>query len=81
MEVVKIVLRVVIVLASVGLVALVLLQPSNEGMSQALTGISEDNIKPSARKSRAEKRYAFLTKIVAAVIGVLCLVCVFVAKF
>lgn len=81
MEVVSIILRVLIVLASIGLVAFVLLQPSNDGMSSALTGVSEDNLRSSARKSRPEKRYAFLTKVIAAAIGVLCLVCVFVDKF
>ena len=32
-------------------------------------------------KSRPEMRYAFLTKVLAAAIGVLCLVCVFLDKF
>ena len=82
MEVAKIILQIVIALGSIALCVFVLLQPSKDGMSGALTGTSnEEQPFKNVMKSRPEMRYAFLTKVLAAAIGVLCLVCVFLDKF
>ena len=82
MEVAKIILQIIIALGSIALCGVVLLQPSKDGMSGALTGATnEDPAFKNVMKSRPEMRYAFLTKVLAAAIGVLCLVCVFLDKF
>ena len=81
MEVAKIILNIVIALASIAMIVFVLLQPSKDVMSAAITGVNDDAMRGAVRKSRPELRYAFYTKVRAAVIGVLCLVCVFLDKF
>ena len=81
MVAVKIILKILIALGCVALVAFVLLQPSKDGMSAALTGMTDNGMPSAQRKSRPEMRYAFYTKILAAVVGVLSLVAVFLDKF
>lgn len=82
MNVVQIILKVIITLACIAITAFILLQPGKDGMSSAITGLNDDaNYNRTARKSRPEMRYAFLTKVLGIAIGVLCLVSVFLSKF
>jgi len=81
MTAVKIILRVLIALGCVGICVLVLLQPSKDGMSSALTGVDDQSFGSVTRKTRPQERFAFWTKILAAAVGVLCVVTVFLDRF
>ena len=81
MDIVNTIIQVLIALGSIALIIFVLLQPSKDGMSAALTGVDDASMRGSVRKSRPEMRYAFMTKVLAIAIGVLCLVSVFISKF
>jgi protein translocase SecG subunit len=81
MDIVNTIIKVLIALGSIALVVFVLLQPSKEGMSSAITGLDDTAMRGAVRKSRPEMRYAFMTKVLAIAIGVLCLVSVFISKF
>jgi len=82
MDVVSVILQIALLLASIGMIAVVLLQPAeDDGLSSAITGMNAQNMMGGKREVGRVALCARLTKILAVVILVLTIAMLIIDKF
>lgn len=82
MDVVSVILKIVLLLASIGMIAAVLMQPADDdGLSSAITGMNAQNMMGGKREVGIVALCAKLTKILAIVILVLTVALLVIDKF
>jgi len=82
MEVVSVILKIALLIASIGMIVVVLMQPSeDEGLSSAITGINPQSYLAGKQEMGKIALCARLTKILAVVMLVLTIALLVIDKF